>query len=109
MGPFCGLCGQPQTSSTGLDLHEIYNRGRIANTDLVDLLPVPLHALLCRRCNTNLGRIKADSKEGRKTLLIRSIELWGFDEVKAAIAAYNEMANQPIYLEEWEEILNDEQ
>lgn len=96
---YCQLCGQ-SFKSTYLDLHEIYNRVRCTKKGSFEAMPLELHALICRKCNTNSGIIGADTHTGRRLLLISNRKLWP-TTFNASIEAYFETYHYT--LKEYEE------
>lgn len=94
---FCQLCNKSFASGY-LDLHEIFNRARVTKKESFDEMPLELHALICRQCNTNDGPIGADTRTGRQVLLKSNKELWP-DTYTASIEAY--FATYNYYLKEF--------
>ena len=96
----CQLCGEP---SSVLDLHEIINRNRLGSRSRLEELPIELHAIICRRCNINEKRIKADSKQGRVRLLVANAQLYGLNRMVEILQPYKNLIEF-----EYEEFVNDD-
>lgn len=82
---YCQLCNEDKKPHY-LDLHEIFNRARCTKKGSFEAMPLELHALICRNCNTNSGIIGADTHAGRSLLLISNKEIW--PDFHASIEAY---------------------
>ena len=109
--PICPICNRVELSKS--DFHEIIGRGRLGSARMLDLLPVPLHAIICRSChegqsivpsNTLLNEKHPQTPEMITFLLQESIKLWGFDAVNTAIELIENEANHNLHIEEWENI-----
>jgi hypothetical protein len=83
--PKCQVCGVEHTI---LRLHHILRRSLINKHEIVDLMPLPFHALICDRCNMNQGPFVVDNPEGRAIMLAANAEIFG--GIDAIIQAFQE-------------------
>jgi len=83
--PRCQVC-----DSTGaLRLHHIIRREIINDRQLVLLMPLVLHALICDRCNNNEGPFIVDNPEGRAIMLAANADIFGLDQIISAFAEWD--------------------
>lgn len=89
--PQCQLCGKFVSLNQQLDLHEIINRGRLGSKENLENLPIELHAVICRECNSNNGRVTADSKKGRIHLLKTNAMIYGYPRLIEVLEDYKHL------------------